>query len=83
MDLAEVIGKRIAAARTRQGWNQTELAKRLGKPRQHLSVIEQGKQQPRGELLVQLAETLGVSTDYLLGRKDDPSESTPTVPDAA
>jgi len=67
MDINELIGERISQARTRRGWNQSELARRLGKPRQHLSQIEQGKQQPRAELLIDLATVLGVSTDYLLG----------------
>jgi transcriptional regulator with XRE-family HTH domain len=71
MDINEVIGERIAQARIRCGWNQSELARRLGKPRQHLSQIEQGKQQPRAELLIDLATVLGVSTDYLLGRTQD------------
>jgi DNA-binding XRE family transcriptional regulator len=71
MDINELIGERISQARTRRGWNQSELARRLGKPRQHLSQIEQGKQQPRAELLIELATVLGVSTDYLLGRAYD------------
>jgi len=71
MDINELIGERISQARTRRGWNQSELARRLGKPRQHLSQIEQGKQQPRAELLIDLATVLGVSTDYLLGRTPD------------
>ena len=71
MDINELIGERISQARTRRGWNQSELARRLGKPRQHLSQIEQGKQQPRAELLIEIATVLGVSTDYLLGRAQD------------
>ena len=80
MDINELIGERISQARTRRGWNQSELARRLGKPRQHLSQIEQGKQQPRAELLVELATVLGVSTDYLLGRVHD--ERQPAAQDA-
>src|SRR4029434_10553267 len=80
MDINELIGERISQARTRHGWNQSELARRLGKPRQHLSQIEQGKQQPRAELLVELATALGASTDYLLGRVHD--ESQPAAQDA-
>jgi transcriptional regulator with XRE-family HTH domain len=76
MDINELIGERISQARTRHGWNQSELARRLGKPRQHLSQIEQGKQQPRAELLIELATVLGVSTDYLLGRADDERQPT-------
>jgi transcriptional regulator with XRE-family HTH domain len=70
MDITKLIGERISQARTRRGWNQSELARRLEKPRQHLSQIEQGKQQPRAELLIEIATVLGVSTDYLLGRVD-------------
>jgi transcriptional regulator with XRE-family HTH domain len=84
MDINELIGERIYQARTRRGWNQSELARQLGKPRQHLSQIEQGKQQPRAELLIDLATVLGVSTDYLLGRVHDehqPADQTvPTPP---
>ena len=89
MDINELIGERISQARARHGWNQSELARRLGKPRQHLSQIEQGKQQPRAELLIELATVLGVSTDYLLGRVHDetpasrPGRHTATAPSAA
>jgi transcriptional regulator with XRE-family HTH domain len=71
MAINELIGERISQARTRRGWNQSELARRLDKPRQHLSQVEQGKQQPRAELLIEIATVLGVSTDYLLGLTDD------------
>jgi ribosome-binding protein aMBF1 (putative translation factor) len=74
MDITELIGKRIIQARERLGWNQSELARQIKKPRQHLSQIEQGRQQPRAELLIELAEVLGVSVDYLLGREDEDSE---------
>ena len=82
MDMNELIGERISQARTRRGWNQSELARRLGKPRQHLSQIEQGKQQPRAELLVEIATVLGVSTDYLLGRTHDERPPTDPAPPA-
>ena len=74
MDINELIGERICQARTKRGWKQSELARRLAKPRQHLSMIEQGKQQPRAELLIEIATVLGVSTDYLLGRVDDENQ---------
>src|SRR6266542_2155762 len=83
MDINELIGEKIYQARTRHGWNQSELARRLGKPRQHISQIEQGKQQPRAELLIVLATVVGVSTDYLLGRTHDepqPADQATPVP---
>ena len=72
-DLNKIIGKRIADARDLRGLKQVELAKRVDKPRQHLSQIELGHQQPRADFLVQIADVLNVSLDYLTGRKDDPS----------
>ena len=71
MNLSERIGERIRTARLRIDWNQSDLARALKKPRQHISQIEQGKQQPRAELLIEIANVLGVTTDYLLGREDE------------
>ena len=79
--IGERIGERIRRARQRLGWNQSELARQLGKPRQHLSLLEQGKQIPTARLLIDLAETLEVSTDYLLGRgkAEDEEEAHPAL----
>jgi transcriptional regulator with XRE-family HTH domain len=71
MELGRLMGERIRRARERKGWNQSELARRVHKSRQHLSQLEQGRQQPRGELLIALARVLGVTTDYLYGLSDD------------
>ena len=74
MNLSELIGDRIRTARLRRDWNQSDLARALHKPRQHISLIEQGKQQPRAELLIEIADVLGVTTDYLLGRETEDVE---------
>jgi transcriptional regulator with XRE-family HTH domain len=82
MDISERIGERIRLARAKKDWNQSDLARALNKPRQHISQIEQGKQQPRAELLIELADVLGVTTDYLLGRTSKmDSETRPAVVD--
>jgi transcriptional regulator with XRE-family HTH domain len=82
MDISERIGERIRLARAKKDWNQSDLARALNKPRQHISQIEQGKQQPRAELLIELADVLGVTTDYLLGRTSEmDSETSPAVVD--
>ena len=62
MNLNEIIGERIRLARTRKDWNQSDLARAVHKPRQHISQVEQGKQQPRAELLIDIADALGVTT---------------------
>jgi transcriptional regulator with XRE-family HTH domain len=75
MDMApQEVGKRIQAARERKRWNQSDLARALGKARQHISLIEQGKQFPAVPLLRDIAMVLGVSTDYLLGLTEDEDE---------
>jgi transcriptional regulator with XRE-family HTH domain len=71
MELAKFMGERIRRARERKGWNQSELARRVQKSRQHLFLIEKGQQQPRCELLRELALVLEVTTDYLYGLSDE------------
>lgn len=65
-------GSRLKKAREKKGFSQTELANLLGyKSYKSVSEWEVGKQQPPIKLLVKIAETLGVSTDYLLfGHRD-------------
>jgi transcriptional regulator with XRE-family HTH domain len=72
MNINEIIGERMRLARTRKNWNQSDLARAVNKPRQHISQVEQGRQQPRAELLIDIADALGVTIDYLLGRTPVP-----------
>jgi transcriptional regulator with XRE-family HTH domain len=72
MNINEIIGERMRLARTRKDWNQSDLARAVNKPRQHISQVEQGRQQPRAELLIDIADALGVTIDYLLGRTPVP-----------
>lgn len=72
MNINEIIGERMRLARTRKEWNQSDLARAVNKPRQHISQVEQGRQQPRAELLIDIADALGVTIDYLLGRTPVP-----------
>ena len=64
-------GERLRLARERLGLNQTELGRKLGVTGSYISRIErdQVKIQP---MVVRLAETLGVSVDYLLVLRDTP-----------
>ena len=67
------LGKRIIAARQRLGWSQRELVRAARVGQNNLSVLEQGKKPGvRADTVVRLAEALGVSTDYLMGRTEDP-----------
>ena len=66
------LGKKVCLLREAAGITQTELALSLGlSPRSKgfISEVESSRKLPSVELVVQLAERFGVSTDYLL--RDD------------
>ena len=62
-----MLDRRIQELRIAFGWNQVELAKRLNVSKQTVSNWENDNIQPSIEMLVRLAKTFGVTTDYLLG----------------
>ena len=59
-------GYRIRTLRKRHGLTQDQLAAQLGISTDHLGKIELGKRGTSIDLLVQLAECLNVSVDFLL-----------------
>lgn len=72
-DSAESLGDRIARLRRAKGWNQKELADRIGAKPTQISKYERGTYLPRPDLLTRLGEALGVSLDYLMtGRTGEP-----------
>ncbi len=66
----------LRQTRQAQGMTQQELAERLFVSRQTVSSWETGRNLPNLETLARLAELLGVSTDYLLGRQTEPERRT-------
>lgn len=77
-----MLGQRIGQLRTAHGWNQVELAKRLGVAKQTISNWENGNIQPSIDMLIRLAKLFGVTTDYLLGLDSIPRLSIEGLPDA-
>lgn len=65
--MSQKFGSRLAASRRAAGLSQNDLAAKLGVPQSNISFWERGEKPPRGEILPQLAATLGVSLDELLG----------------
>jgi len=64
---------RVRERRAHLGLSQTKLAQQMGVERNTLWLIETGRtKNPRADIIIALAETLQVSTDYLLGLTDDP-----------
>ena len=71
-ELKKEVGARIVEARKRRGWQQAELAERLGVKRGRLGSWEKGRTAPGLEDLVLLSEVLAVpwrSWDSAGGRR--------------
>ena len=60
------MGARIAALRKEAGLSQAELAEKLQISASAMGMYEQGRREPSAQMLVSLAQILGVTTDYLL-----------------
>jgi transcriptional regulator with XRE-family HTH domain len=75
----ETFGERLAEARQRRGLTQAELGKAVGASQRVIAYYEGEGGQPPGALLADLARTLKVTSDELLGLKaatDKPSPKT-------
>ena len=66
-----MLGARIAALRHSRGMSQQQLAAQLDVSASAVGMYEQGRREPSGQQIVQLARLFGVSTDYLLGLTDE------------
>lgn len=64
---------RLQKARKRKHLKQREVAEHLQIATRSYQNYEGGQREPDFETLVALADLLDVSTDYLLGRTDEPS----------
>ena len=67
------LGERLAQMRAGRRMSLRELAERTGVKAQNISRIETGdRKHVRSDTLQRFAEALECTTDYLLGRTDDP-----------
>lgn len=64
------IGKRIVSLREKRGWTQRELANRVNLNVSVMNRIESNERPVKDSELINLANVLEVSTDYLLGRTE-------------
>jgi putative transcriptional regulator len=79
--MVETLGRRIRRARLHRDITQKALADLVGISRNAMNKLEKGDtQNPHMSHLRKLADALGVSMDYLAGRKDEESEFEPTTP---
>lgn len=70
MDKYNTLGERIRLARQKKGLSQAELAKELNCTQGALSQYERGAREPGLSDLVNIANALNTTTDYLLGCTD-------------
>ena len=72
---SEFFPQRLRAARELRELNQGELARRAGLQASAVSHFETGARKPSFDNLKRLADALNVTTDYLLGRVEEPGRS--------
>jgi transcriptional regulator with XRE-family HTH domain len=60
------LGSRIRKLRSSRGWTLDQLAGESQLTKGYLSQVENGKAQPTGRVLLQIARALGASVDWLL-----------------
>ena len=71
MQNLELFAYRVKKLRQQQKLNQQELGEALGLSQKAISTIESGRRTTTIEKLILLAKFFDVSTDYLLGLKDE------------
>jgi transcriptional regulator with XRE-family HTH domain len=75
--LGEAFADRLRAARDLRQMNQEEVARKSGLQPSAVSHFETGTRKPSFDNLRRLADALEVTTDFLVGRVDDPAASAP------
>ena len=66
---------RLKEIRESSGISQKDFAAIIGVPANTYNQWENGKRQPDPELLIQIADYFNVTMDYLVGRKNPPSDT--------
>ena len=73
------IGERITSLRKQKGWSQIDLAKAIEASRDMIGKYERNDNLPSVEVAFKLADTFGVSVDYLLGKGQHATYSNETI----
>ena len=68
----EIFRQRLRTARDLRRWSQSDLGEKAGMPPSSIAHFEAGSRKPSFDTLRRLANALEMTTDYLLGRVDDP-----------
>lgn len=81
--MTELFGKRLKALRTAKKISQKEFGKLFGLAESTIGMYERDERRPDFELLNKFADYFEVSTDYLLGRTDNPANTQQEKDEAA
>lgn len=65
--------ERLKELRKNKKLTQKEVAEKIGVARTTYAMYEQNRREPDNETLQKIADFYNVTTDYLLGRTDDPA----------
>lgn len=68
----EIFQERLRKARSFRGYSQEGLAEKAGMPGSSIAHFETGSRKPSFDSLRRIANALEVTTDYLLGRVEEP-----------
>jgi transcriptional regulator with XRE-family HTH domain len=71
-NMDDVFSKRLKEAREHLKWTQNQLGMEAGLPTSSIAQFETNARKPSFATLRSLASALQVTTDYLLGRVDEP-----------
>ena len=67
-----MLAKRLKLLRSNKGLTQEQLAKELNTSKSSVAMWEIGQRDPDSDTIILIADFFDVSTDYLLGKSDDP-----------
>lgn len=70
---SELFRQRLREAREMRDWSQSNLGAKAGLPPSSIAHFESGSRKPSFDTLHRLANALEITTDYLLGRVDQPN----------
>ena len=70
-----ILNQRLKSLRLEKQVTQKDIANAIGVAIRNIQCFEYGTARPKLENVIKLADFFNVSTDYLLGRTDNPSIS--------
>ncbi|AQZ46076.1 helix-turn-helix domain-containing protein [Paenibacillus larvae] len=74
MATPKFLGSRMAELRRKRNMTQAQLASKIKKSTSTVAMWEIGKRDPDSQMIIKLSSIFDVSTDYLLGRTNDPDD---------